>query len=270
MGGFSQDSDEMSMDVSVVIPALNEAHKIKSDVEAVIAFFEQAGLWGEIIVVDDGSTDDTSDAARSASVPEKLRLKVLRLEKNRGKGFAVRTGVLASVGDVVLFADSGSCVPFHNALPAIRKIKEGELDVALGSRRHKNTVIHRNRPRRRRLLSWLFHQAAVLVTGLPRWISDSQCGFKLYRGDAARKLFAACKTSGFLFDLEIILRALNAGLRVEEFPVEWTCDLDTRLKPASHAPRVAKEMLSIRRMTGGRSPRCHPSSDSSNQNAAED
>jgi dolichyl-phosphate beta-glucosyltransferase len=245
-------------ELSVVIPALDEAQKIRQDVESTAAFFAEAGLKGEIIVVDDGSTDGTSSVARGAEVASGTELKVIRLEENRGKGQAVRTGVLASSGDVVLFADSGNCVPYANALPQIRRIRAGELDVALASRRHRETVIHRDRPWKRRVLSRLFHLAAVLVARLPRSISDSQCGFKLYRGDAARELYQDCRTSGFLFDLEIILRAQKRGLRIAEFPVEWTCDLDTRLRPRSDAPRVLRELLEIRRRTGGHPPKGHP------------
>lgn len=235
-------------DISVVIPALDEAQKIRNDVESAAALFRDAGLRGEVIVVDDGSSDGTAEAAREADVPSETVLRVIRLEKNRGKGFAVRTGVLASSGEVVLFADSGNCVPYANALPQIRRIRAGELDVALASRRHGETVIHRDRPWKRRLLSRLFHLAAVLVAGLPSGISDSQCGFKLYRGEAARELYRACRTTGFMFDLEIILRAQRQGLRIEEFPVEWTCDLDTRLRPGSDAPRVLRELLEVRRL----------------------
>ncbi len=241
-------------ELSIVIPALDEAQKIRGDVESAAAFLEQSGLSGEIIVVDDGSTDGTSAAAGGADVPSGMELKVIRLDENQGKGRAVRTGVLASSGDVVLFADSGNCVPFADALPPFRRIQAGELDVALASRRHPETVIRRDRPWKRRLLSRLFHWAAVFVTRLPSGISDSQCGFKLYRGAPARELFRACRTSGFLFDLEIILRARQAGLRIAEFPVEWTCDLDTRLRPGSDAPRVLRELLAVRRLIAGGAP----------------
>ena len=96
------------------------------------------------------------------------------------------------------------------------------------------------------MVSRLFHRAAVLVAGLPRWITDSQCGFKVYQGKAARELFAGLSTPGYLFELEIILKALRRGYRLEEFPVEWTCDLDSRLKPGSQAGRVLKELFRVR------------------------
>lgn len=234
------------MDISIVIPAFNEAGKIGRDVEAAFTFLSENGFGGEVIVVDDGSSDDTAGEARRANVPPPLRKTVLRMESNSGKGAAVQRGILESRGEVVLYADSGTCIPFANALPVIKRIAAGELDIALASRRLKGTVIRRDRPLRRRVISRLFHRAAIIIAGLPRWVTDSQCGFKVYEGKAARELFAALVTPGFLFELEIILKALRRGYRLEEFPVEWTCDLDSRLRPGSQAGSVLKELLQVR------------------------
>jgi len=234
------------MDLSVVIPAFNEEKKIGRDVEAAAVFFSQAGFSGEVIVVDDGSEDRTTETARGASINPGVVLKVIRLEKNSGKGAAVKEGVLRSTGEVVLYADSGTCIPYQNAARWIEKVGRGGLDMAMASRRLKETVICRDRPLKRRLLARLFHQAAVAVAGLPSEITDSQCGFKIYKGEMARELFSGLETSGFLFELEIILKALKKGFRLEEFPVEWTCDLDTRLRPAAHSAGVLKELLRIR------------------------
>jgi dolichyl-phosphate beta-glucosyltransferase len=242
----NQPSWAKNMDVSIVIPAFNEASKIGRDVEAAGAFLIASGLRGEIIAVDDGSSDGTSEAAAAPRVPSAVERRVLRLERNSGKGAAVRHGVLQSRGRVVLYADSGTCIPFSNALPAIQKIMAGDLDLALASRRLKKTVIRRKQPLRRRMIGRIFRRAAVLVTGLPAWITDSQCGFKVYEGDIARELYSGLTTPGFLFELEIILKALKSGLRVEEFPVEWTCDLDTRLRPSRQAGTFVKELLQVR------------------------
>lgn len=234
------------MDISVIIPALNEARKIGGDIAAAARFFIDHGLTGEIIVVDDGSTDGTSEAAWRADPGPGVRRLILRLEKNAGKGAAVRRGVLESRGAIVIYADSGVCVPYDNALPVIARIKAGTLDAGLASRRLEGTVIVRGQPRRRRIISRLFHWAAVRLAGLPRWITDSQCGFKVWRGDAAREVFAGLATTGFLFELEVIHRALRRGLRLQEFPVEWTCDLDTRLRASAHGADVVRELLRVR------------------------
>jgi len=234
------------MEISIVIPAFNEAGKIGRDVEAASTFLRENGFGGEVIIVDDGSSDDTAGEARRTGVAPPIRKIVLRQETNSGKGAAIRRGILESRGAVVLYADSGTCVPYVNALPVIKRISAGELDIGLASRRLKGTVIRRDQPLRRRVISRLFHRAAVLVAGLPRWITDSQCGFKVYQGKAARELFAGLSTPGFLFELEIILKALRRGYRLKEFPVEWTCDLDSRLKPGSQAGQVLKELFRVR------------------------
>jgi dolichyl-phosphate beta-glucosyltransferase len=234
------------MDVSIVIPAFNEASKIGRDVEAASEFLAGSGLHGEVIVVDDGSSDGTSGAAAAPDIPPAVERRILRLEKNSGKGAAVRQGILHSRGQVVIYADSGTCIPYSNALSVISKIAAGRLDLALASRRLKETVIRRKQPLRRRIIGRIFRRAAILVAGLPTWVTDSQCGFKAYRGEIAKELFSDLKISGFLFELEIILKAVRRGLRVEEFPVEWTCDLDTRLKPSRQAVTVLKELLQVR------------------------
>jgi dolichyl-phosphate beta-glucosyltransferase len=236
------------MDLSIVIPAYNEASKIGRDVDAAAAFISESGFKGEIIVVDDGSSDNTSEEAKTAEIPAEVKREVIRLNNNSGKGIAIKTGIKKTKGDVVLFADSGTCIPYSNALPVIKRIKKGDLDLAHASRRLKETRIIRERPLKRRILSKLFHLAAVWITGLPRWITDSQCGFKLYKGSIARKLYEDCITTGYLFDLEILLRAVKHGYRIEEFPVQWACDLDTRLRPASDTPGVMKELFQVRKI----------------------
>ncbi len=231
-----------------MIPAYNEENKIKKDVEEASFFLNKHHLNGEVIVVDDGSKDRTAEAASKAETGLSAKATIVHLEKNKGKGFAVKKGILTSKGEVVLFADSGSCVPYENALPYIKKIRAGEVDIALGSRYAKGRVIHRNRSLLRRILSRVFHWAAVFTAGLPKKISDSQCGFKIYSGDAARELFSQCLINGFLFDLEVIIRALKQGYSITEFPVEWTCDLDSRLKPASAARQVIKDLFKVRKI----------------------
>ena len=236
------------MDLSIVIPALNEEKKIAPDITTAAFFFGEAGLKGEVIVVDDGSSDHTFHNALTAMVPDAIRRRVVRLDRNTGKGAAVKAGVRETAGDVVLYADCGTCIPYEDALPAYTRIRAGEVDIALGSRTHPKSIICRNRPFSRRVVSRLFRGVARLITGLPKDIDDSQCGFKLYRGDLARKLFAELETPGFAFEIELLLKAKRRGLRIEEFPVHWNCDLDTRLHPSRQSLAVWKELWRVRKI----------------------
>ncbi len=238
------------MDLSIVIPAFNERRKIGRDVQAAAAFLSDEELAGEIIVVDDGSTDGTGAEARSRPVPPGVVCRVIRHERNHGKGCGVRTGMLESRGEYAMFADSGLCVPFGNALRGLALLRGGRCQIAHGSRRLPGSVVLRPRGLRRRALSGLFSRTIPLLAGTPVHLTDTQCGFKLYRGDVARGLYAQCRCDGFMFDVEVILRAARAGLRMEEFPVEWHSDPDTRLRAVRAIPKSLGELLAIRRMLG--------------------
>jgi len=235
------------MDLSIVIPAYNEADKVAHDIEAAAAFLMLNQLTGEVIVVDDGSDDDTAGAAEAADVPDEVRCEVIRYTPNRGKGFAIKTGMAATTGTYALFADVGLCVPFDNSLRGLEAIRRGECEIAHGSRKLPDSVLVRKQHPLRRFLSWLFRKAAGLMMGIPRHLSDTQCGFKVYRGDVARELYAACRTEGFMFDIEILLRALRRGYRVMEFPVQWRCDFDSRLHPAHDGSDAFSELRRIKR-----------------------
>ena len=234
------------MDLSIVIPAFNEGHKIERDIGAAAAFLAGRGLEGEILVVDDASEDQTARAARDAQVPPQVRRRVLSYAEHRGKGYAVRTGMAETTGRVVMFADSGLCVPFDNALRGLRLIEGGQCEVAHGSRKLARSIILLPQPVLRRQLSKVFRSAVQAALGIPAHLTDTQCGFKLYRGDVGRSLFAETKSDGFIFDVEVLLRALKKGWRVQEFPVEWRCDMDSRLHPAQHAAGILAEMVALR------------------------
>jgi dolichyl-phosphate beta-glucosyltransferase len=232
------------MNVSIIIPAYKEARKIERDVVAADSFLQARRDGGEIIVVDDGSTDGTADAARALQV-RFPSLRVISYERNRGKGHAVAQGVAQATCDIVLFADAGLCVPYDIAALGIAMLELDMCDIAHGSRRMRGSVL-RAQPLYRRLGSRAYKVIVHSVMGVPRWISDTQCGFKLYRRTVAQELYADLITDGFMFDVEIILRALKRGARILEFPVLWSNDEDTRFDPVKGSVRNFRELARIR------------------------
>jgi len=233
--------------LSVVIPAFEESKKIGHDIEAAAKFLVDNHLEGEIIIVDDCSEDNTSEAAKAVKTPPTVKLKVIRYEPHHGKGYAVRTGIKETNGEYVLFADSGLCVPYENTLRGLKMIKGQTCDIAHGSRKLQGCHIGKAQSLYRRICSKLFHWFVVLYMKIPSQLSDTQCGFKIYRGDIARKLYSEALTDGFAFDIEIILRALKEGYRIKEFPLNWICDRDSRLSPSRSIWRILSELITIKR-----------------------
>ncbi len=231
----------------MVIPAFEESKKIGHDIEAAAKFLVDNHLEGEIIIVDDCSEDNTSEAAKAVKTPPTVKLKVIRYEPHHGKGYAVRTGIKETNGEYVLFADSGLCVPYENTLRGLKMIKGQTCDIAHGSRKLQGCHIGKAQSLYRRICSKLFHWFVVLYMKIPSQLSDTQCGFKIYRGDIARKLYSEALTDGFAFDIEIILRALKEGYRIKEFPLNWICDRDSRLSPSRSIWRILSELITIKR-----------------------
>jgi len=236
------------MHISIVIPVFNESKKIAADIEAASAFLESNHLTGEIIVVDDGSDDGTSEAAKNVTVPPNVDLEVIRCNEHRGKGCAVRTGITKTRGEYVMFADSGCCVPYGHVLDGLKLLKSGVCDIAHGSRKLAESNIQRPQSWYRRTCAGVFRWVINKSMKVSSELTDTQCGFKIYRGDVARDLYGQCITDGFMFDLEIIMRAEKRGCRIKEFPIEWTCDRDSRLSPTRSLWRVLRELINIKRI----------------------
>lgn len=232
--------------LSIIIPAFKEAGKITADVAAALTFLVSEQMPGEVIVVDDCSQDGTAQAVEAAGVNATRPVRAIRHEKNQGKGAAVRTGVLASKGDLVLFADAGCCIPFNDALRGLAMLGARQCEIAHASRRLALNSIVRQAPPLRRFLSAVFRRAVPFIVPAGRGLTDTQCGFKLYRGSVARQLYAASHCNGWLFDLEIIALAAHAGHRIHEFPVTWRCDRDSRVHPVRHFAKFVREAIILR------------------------
>lgn len=236
------------MDLSIIIPAYEESAKIARDIKEAAKFLGKVGFTGEIIVVDDGSKDGTAGVVERQQTSDGISIKAVQYEQHRGKGYAVRMGMQESKGEYAMFADSGYCVPYEDAQRGLELIKSGQCDIAHGSRKMTGCHIEKAQSFYRRICSKMFHWLVIRDMGIPAEFTDTQCGFKIYKGDAARHLYGEAITDGFTFDIEIIMRAQREGYRIKEFPVDWTCDRDSRLSPTRSSWRVLSELLTIRRV----------------------
>ena len=231
---------ESSLQWSIVIPAFNESRRLPPYLEDVVGFFEGRGEPWECVVVDDGSTDGTADVVRSVSARCPAVRALVLPPPNRGKGGAVRAGMLSAVGRFRLFTDADGATPIAE-LKRLEPALLSGADVAIGSRALPDpSVSVRSLPHRRRAgraFNWL-----VAAMGL-RGIADSQCGFKAFTARAAQSLFGALKTQGFGFDVELLLRAQGAGYRVVEVAVNWNDQSGSKVGVLKDGPRMLGQVL---------------------------
>jgi dolichyl-phosphate beta-glucosyltransferase len=229
---------------SLVIPAYNEARRIEACVRGVAEWSRArpGGLDWEILLVNDGSTDDTASLARRQAAHEGLDLKVLGYERNRGKGAAIRVGVLASKGDPVLVSDTDLSTPLSEWTKLAERLPEHP--VAIGSRALQQELV---RKRQAFYRVWLGRagNAVIQLFAVPG-IEDTQCGFKLFRGDAARGLFAEARVDRFAWDVEILFLARRHGLAIAEVPVIWVNSPETKVRFVRDAIQTLWDVLRIR------------------------
>ncbi|MBI1848474.1 MAG: glycosyltransferase family 2 protein [Candidatus Rokubacteria bacterium] len=233
----------------MVIPAYNEARRVPSYLEEVAAYFEGRGEPHEIIVVDDGSADDTAGAALAVAESHPA-IRVLRREVNEGKGGAVRRGMLAARGACRLFTDADGSTP----IAELKRLEPHLLvgaDVVIGSRGLPDPAVAVV-ARPHRVLAGRLFTRLVALAGLGG-IADTQCGFKVFTAAAAERLFRLLVTTGFAFDVELLLRARAAGLRVVEVPVNWTHRPGSKVGVLRDGPAMLREIVKARR-TVRRSP----------------
>lgn len=209
----------MTRKLSIVVPAYNEAARVGGSLRAIVTHLKQY-REAEIIVVDDGSSDRTAAVAEeSLAGAGTVATRVIRYEKNRGKGYAARTGLLAATGDVALFSDADLSTPITETNKLIDPIQSGECDLTFGSRALDRSLIGVHQSWRREQGGRVFNLIVRLATGLPFW--DTQCGFKAFRMSVCRPLIEAGQIDRFGFDVELIYLAHLAQLRLREVPVRW-------------------------------------------------
>src|SRR4051812_4997968 len=231
---------------SLVIPAFNEADRIGQNLRAALGFLEQQSPGSEVIVVNDGSTDATSEVVRDVfAAPNPVATRLLEHFPNRGKGAAVRHGLLAASRPIGLFSDADFSTPIEEAPKLIDPIAAGALDVAFGSRALDRSLIGHRQPWRREQGGRVFNLIVRLATGLPFW--DTQCGFKAFRLDVFRPILEAAKTDGFGFDVELLYLARKANLRMREIPVRWNHNEGSKVSFLRDSVRMLGEIAALRK-----------------------
>ncbi|MBI9070249.1 MAG: glycosyltransferase [Melioribacteraceae bacterium] len=231
--------------ISIIFPAYDEQEKIQADILAADQFLISNSFEGEIIVVDDGSSDRTYEKASELISNLESDLIVLKLEENCGKGKAVAEGVKSASCDIILYSDVGLTIPFSDALAGLKFISDNECEIAHGSRRMKESVIVKQQDKDRKVISDFFIRFVKLFLGIPKNFTDTQCGFKIYKSGIAKELYSDLKITGFLFEIEIILKAIKSGNVIKEFPVNWKCDRDSRLSIFKSPWEIIKDTLKI-------------------------
>jgi glycosyltransferase involved in cell wall biosynthesis len=208
------------MMLSVVIPAYNEEARLRKFVPGIIEYLRSRNLEFEIVVVNDGSRDGTAQAARE------LGVRLIDLQPNRGKGGAVKAGMLAAEGRYVLFTDADQSTPISEVEKLLAKLEAG-YDMAIGSRAVPGAKVEQPQVWYRMLAGKLFGLGTRLLC--IRGIRDTQCGFKAMRREVAQKVFPQVTSNTAIFDIEMLVVATREGYRIAELPVKWVHDPDTRI-----------------------------------------
>lgn len=229
-------------DLSIVVPAYNEVRRIAGTLASIQAHLRARGLDHEIVVVADG--DDGTREAAAALAASDARISVLGEPRRGGKGRGVRLGVQRARGRLVGFVDADDKTPIEELDRLLPLLDQG-CDVVIGSRGQADSHIERRQPWYRQLGSRGFRLFMHAVTGL--WqLTDTQCGFKFFRAEVARDLFARQVIDGYMFDVEVLYLAARAGYRVREVGVRWRDDGDSRLDLVAGNWRNLKDVLGIR------------------------
>jgi dolichyl-phosphate beta-glucosyltransferase len=228
--------------LSVIVPAYNESATIVRTLSAMKAFLDRQSYDYEVIISADG-TDGTREAARGFA-DQDSRFIVIGSPERGGKGRGVRNGVQIARGEIIGFIDADYKTPIEEIDKLLPALREGAA-LAIGSRAVADSQIDRRQPLYRRVGSRVFAGVMRTLIGL-RGIGDTQCGFKFFTSAVAKDLFSRQKLDGYMFDIEILVLARNAGYRIKEVGVRWADDGDSRYDPVGGTWRNAKELLRIR------------------------
>jgi len=229
---------------SIVIPCFNEERRVGETLRVTIEYLTVNAPESELIVVNDGSTDATGTIARKILSETRIARRLLENFPNRGKGAAVRSGLLAAREPIGLFSDADLSTPIEETPKLIEPIANGEVDIAFGSRALDRSLIGVHQPWRREQAGRVFNLLVRVATGLPFW--DTQCGFKAFRLDVCRPILESARINGFAFDVELLFLAHRAGLRIREIPGRWNHAEGSKVSFFKDSLRMLREVIALR------------------------
>jgi dolichyl-phosphate beta-glucosyltransferase len=231
------------VELSIIFPAYNEAERILPTLRSFYNYFSKKNLTFEILVVDDGSTDSTVRCVEELK-REIQNIRIIRSPENRGKGHAVRVGMLEATGSIRIFSDADGSTPVEESEKLLKPLLENKADVVIGSRYLPGSLIVQKQPYFRRLWSRLSNLIVqrILLPG----IGDPHCGFKAFSAEAAEKIFSKSTVDEWSFDLEILAFANKFSFRIQEVPVEWANDGRSKGR-LSHLPTEIANVVRIKK-----------------------
>ncbi|HVH87152.1 MAG TPA: dolichyl-phosphate beta-glucosyltransferase [Terriglobales bacterium] len=228
---------------SIIVPAFNEAERIAASLQHILDYIAESQWSAEIIVVNDGSSDNTAAVVQEFSRSNPM-IRMLENPGNRGKGYSVRNGMMNSSGQILLFTDADLSSPIEEAEKLFAVIERGDADVAIGSRYLQSELQTRKQPLHRRMMGRAFNLALKTILGLS--YVDTQCGFKAFSRKAVSTIFPHMKIQRWGFDPEILFLARRYGVRVAEVPVSWAHDHRSKISPLRDGTRMLTELMRIR------------------------
>ena len=226
--------------LSVVIPAFNESARIVATLDELARYLEAQEYDSEVIVVDDGSVDDTADLVREWAA-DRSDTFLIRIP-HAGKGWAVRAGMLVARGDYRFMCDADLAMPVHWIGAFLERMDAG-LDIVIGSREAVGARRF-DEPAYRHLMGRVFNRVVRLLT--VSGFQDTQCGFKCFRAEAADELFRLQRTKGMGFDVEILFLAVKKGFSIEEMPIDWYHQAISKVRPGADTIDMLKDTIVIR------------------------
>lgn len=226
--------------ISIIIPAYNESLRITNTLNKILDFVNGNNEYDfEIIVVNDGSSDNTNEVVKSFE-----EVILIDNKENKGKGSVIRQGMLSAKGDYLLFSDADLSTPIEELNKLLNSINK--FDIVIGSRAIQNDLIKEHQPFYREIMGKTFNLFVQLI--VVKGIKDTQCGFKLFKKEVAKKIFNIAKIDGFSFDVEIIYLANKFNYKVKEVPVLWFNDDRSKVDPIKDSIKMFKELLIIKKL----------------------